>query len=317
MESRQTTPRSKEKPTPCIWMQGGVVSRKFCRSDYACASCRFDKALGKAAEQNQREMREGKSLKGKRGRIVSWKEQLKGRLPSKRPCIHHMKDRIEFRACHHDYLCRNCEFDQFFHDQFAVHAVVKPVNPMEIEGFRVPQGYYFHPGHTWMKVEEGISVRVGVDEFALRLLGPFDRIESPLLGRDVSQDRPDIIAFRDGRQAPLLSPVNGVITAINPRLRENGRLASDEPYSEGWVMNVHATDLRRDLKKLMIHEETEAFMKAQVSDLYRLIEEVGGPLSVDGGDLGLDIYGNMPALGWERLIRVFLKTEWRQTGKEG
>jgi len=219
-----------------------------------------------------------------------------------------MKGRIEFRACHYDYNCGNCEFDQFFHDQFAVHAVVKPVNPMEVKGFRVPQGYYFHRGHTWIKVEEGTSVRVGIDEFALRLIGPFDHIEAPLLGREVCQDRPNIAAFRDGRRADILSPVNGIVTAINPRLRENGSLAGDEPYSEGWVMNVHSTDLRRDLKNLMIHKETEAFMEAEVNDLYRLIEEVAGPLSADGGDLGRDIYGNMPELGWKRLTRSFLRT---------
>jgi glycine cleavage system H lipoate-binding protein len=308
MKTRWAHPISDRGGTPCIWMQGGVVSQKFCENNYACASCKFDKALGKAAEENQKRMREGKTLEGNRGSIISWKDILRKRPPSKRPCIHHMKARIEFRACHHDYRCGNCEFDQFFHDQFAVHAVVKPVNPMEVKGFRVPQGYYFHRGHTWIKVEEGTMVRVGIDEFALRLLGPFDHIEAPLMGREVCQDRPDIVAFRGGLQADVLSPVNGIVTAINPRLRENGSLANDSPYSEGWVMNVHSPDLRRDLKNLMIHTETEAFMVAEVNDLYRLIEDVAGPLSADGGDLGRDIYGNMPGLGWDRLTRTFLRS---------
>jgi glycine cleavage system H lipoate-binding protein len=308
MELCRAKLRSSGGQSPCIWMQAGVIARKFCENDYDCASCSFDKALLKAADQNQRPMREGRAFGGKRGRIISWKEKLRQQVPAKRPCIHHMKGRIEFRACHHDYRCGNCEFDQFFRDQFAVHAVVKPVNPLEVKGFRIPQGYYFHRGHTWMKVEQGTTVRVGIDEFALRLLGPFDRIESPLLGREVCRDQLNIVAFRGGLRADILSPVDGVVTAINPRLRENGRLASDEPYSEGWVMNVHSTNLRRDLKNLMIHKETEAFMEAEVNDLYRLIEEVAGPLSADGGYLGRDIYGNMPALGWERLTRTFLRS---------
>jgi len=288
-------------------MQGGVVSRKFCDNDYACASCKFDKALAKASEENRRRMWKGTAPKGKRGRIVSWKDVLRDRPASKRPCIHYMKGRIEFRSCHHDYRCGNCEFDQFFHDQFSVHAVVKPIDPIRIMGFRVPQGYYFHRGHTWIKVEEGNRVRVGIDEFALRLLGPFDRIEAPLMGREVCQERPDIVAFRGEKRADVLSPVNGIVTAINPRLRENATLAGEFPYSEGWVMNVHSTDLRRDLKRLMIHRETEAFMEAEVNDLYQLIEEVSGPLTADGGDLRRDIFGSMPALGWERLTRTFLR----------
>jgi glycine cleavage system H lipoate-binding protein len=308
METRWAHPPSDREETPCIWMQGGVVSRKFCENNYACASCKFDKALGRAADQNRRRMREGRGIEGKRGRIVSWKDKLRARPPSRRPCIHHMKGRIEFRACHHDYHCANCGFDQFYNDQFAVHAVVNPIDPMEVKGFMVPQGYYFHRGHAWVKVEDGAQVRVGIDAFALGLLGPFDRIQSPLLGGEVCQDRPDIVAFRGNLRAGVLSPVSGVVAAVNPRLWEDGSLASRQPYSEGWVMTVHSTDLRHDLKRLMIHRETEAFMETEVNDLYQLIEEVAGPLTADGGDLRRDIFGGMPALGWERLTRRFLKS---------
>lgn len=307
MSPRRVTRRSTGGRTPCIWMQGGVVSRKFCKNSFACVSCKFDKALQRAADQNRRDRREGKSLKGKRGRIVSWKENLRAKPLSQRPCIHHMKGRIEFRACHHDYHCENCGFDQFYDDQFSVHAVVQPVDPMEVKGFMIPQGYYFHPGHAWVKVEDGTEVRVGIDAFALGLLGPFDRIQSPMLGREVCQDRPDITAFRGNLRADILSPVTGVVTGVNPRLREDGSLAGQQPYSEGWVMTVHATDLRSDLKKLMIHWETEAFMEAEVNHLYQLIEEVAGPLAADGGNLGTNIFGNMPDLGWERLTRAFLR----------
>jgi len=308
MARHQVNQRSIGGRAPCIWMQGGVVSRKFCKNSYACVSCKFDKALEKAAHQNRRRMGEWMRPKGKQGRIVSWKDKLRARPPSSRPCIHHMKGRIEFRACHHDYHCENCGFDQFYNDQLAVHTVVKPIDPMEVRGFMVPQGYYFHRGHTWVKVEDGAQVRVGIDAFALGLLGPFDRIQSPLLGREVGQDRPDMVAFRGKLRADLLSPVSGVVAGVNPRLWEDGSLASRQPYSEGWVMTVHCTDLRRDLKRLMIHRETEAFMEAEVNDLYRLIEDVAGPLSADGGDLGKDIYGNMPELEWDRLTRTFLRS---------
>jgi len=300
--------RSSGGGPPCVWMQGGVVSRKLCRNGFACVSCKFDKALGKAAERNRRDKQEGRSPRGKQGRIVSWKENLRAKPPSRRPCIHHMKGRIEFRACHHEYRCENCGFDQFYNDQFAVHTVVKPVDPMKVKGFTVPQGYYFHPGHTWVRMEEAKQVRVGLDAFALGLLGPFDRIQPPLLGREVRQGRADTVAFRGTLRADIPSPVTGVVSAINPRLWEDASIASQDPYSEGWVMTVHPTDLRSDLKRLMIHRETEAFMEEEVDDLYRLIEQVAGPLAADGGDLRTDIFGNMPALGWERLTRRFLRT---------
>ncbi len=300
--------RSSRSKKPCIWMQGGVVSRKFCKTNYACVSCRFDRALERAAEQNRKAGREGRPLQGKRGRITSWKDNLRKRPPSRRPCIHHMKDRIEFRACHNDYRCENCGFDQFYNDQFAVHTVLRPVRPMEIKGFVVPQGYYFHPGHTWVRVEDADQVRVGIDAFALGLFGPFDHIQSPLLGREVRQDRPDIRAVRGALRADILSPLTGVVTGVNPRLWEDAAMAGRDPYSEGWVMTVHPTDLRADLGRLMIHRETEAFMEAEVKELYEWIEDVAGPLAADGGFLRQDIFGNLPALGWERLTRRFLRS---------
>lgn len=39
-------------------------------------------------------------------------------------------------------------------------------------------------------------------------------------------------------------------------------------------------------------------------------EEVA-PLAADGGYLGNDIFGSLPALGWERLNRVFFHAEGR------
>jgi glycine cleavage system H lipoate-binding protein len=219
-----------------------------------------------------------------------------------------MKGQIDYKACTNEYRCDSCEFDQYFQDQFAVHAVVNPVDVLDVHGFKIPQGYYLHPGHAWAKIEEGGFARVGFDEFALRVLGPPDHIDAPLMGKVVKQGRGDIGVFRGKNKAMALSPVSGVVTAINPEIREKGGLAHREPYSGGWVMTVHARGLREDLKNLMIHEESKAFLAQEVGRLYGLMEETAGPLAADGGRLGDDIYGTLPELGWERLVKGFLRT---------
>ena len=178
---------------------------------------------------------------------------------------------------------------------------------MEIQGFKVPQGVYLHPGHTWLKVEEGHTVRVGLDDFALRLLGPLDRIEAPLLGQKLFQGQGDIVVWRAGRKARFQSPVNGIVTAVNPHPREERSCANDDPYGGGWVLQAQAEDLREGLKALLMGAETEGYYTREVDRLYREIETVAGPLAADGGYLGHDIYGSLPALGWERLTRRFLR----------
>jgi glycine cleavage system H lipoate-binding protein len=186
--------------------------------------------------------------------------------------------------------------------------VVRPIDLLDIQGFKVPQGYYIHRGHAWAKIEENSSVRVGIDDFALRVLGPLDHIESPLLGKEVKQDRAAISLSRGTHRARVLSPVNGVVTSTNANLMERGNLANQDPYSEGWVMTVHSTDLRRDFKNLLMGSETRDFMEEEVDRLYLEIEEVLGPLAVDGGHIGHDIFGQIPQIGWNRLTGLFLRT---------
>ena len=308
MNSAQNEYESEKNGGACIWMQAGVIRRKACDIDYQCEVCRFDRAMRRVARENQKLRQQGKPLTGRRRKIVFWKDRLRALSAAQQPCLHHMKGRIDFRTCTHDYQCGNCEFDQYFSDQYTVHAVVKPVDVLDIKGFKIPHGYYLHRGHTWVKIEEGSTVRIGLDDFALRLLGPLDRIEAPLVGKELEQDRGDIKLERGPNMARLQSPVSGVVTDINPALREKGNLANQDPYTQGWVMRLHSDNLRRDLKNLMIGDQASAYLDEEIESLYQVIAEEAGPLTADGGYLGHDIYGNLPQTSWQKLTRIFLNT---------
>jgi len=308
MVSNQLKEKTQKNDNPCIWMQAGVVRRKDCRIDYDCTACRFDSVMRSVAADNEQIREEGRTPAGKRGNIIFWHEKLKNLPSSRRPCIHYMKRRIDFRACNQDYQCGNCEFDQYFNDQYSVHAVVRPVDVIDIKGFKIPHGYYLHRGHMWVKIEENDTVRVGLDDFALRLLGPLDHIEAPLMGKEVRRNQADTSLTRGKNAAEILSPISGVVTAINSELRERGNLANQDPYTDGWVMCLHSTNLRQDLKELMIGNQAGDYLDDEIDRLYQVIEEEAGPLAADGGYLGDDIYGNLTPDVWEKLTRQFLHT---------
>ena len=43
----------------------------------------------------------------------------------------------------------------------------------EVFGFQVPiTNYYSHPGHTWVLLENESQVRVGLDDFSQKIMGP-------------------------------------------------------------------------------------------------------------------------------------------------
>jgi hypothetical protein len=128
------------------------------------------------------------------------------------------------------------------------------------------------------------------------------------MGKQLEQGRQDISLRREENDAKLLSPVSGVVTDINPALRERGSRDTEDPYSESWILRLHCASLRQDLKNLMIGDEASEYLDQEVNRLYEVIEETAGPLAADGGYLGDDIFGNLPQIGWQKLTREFLRT---------
>jgi glycine cleavage system H lipoate-binding protein len=309
LERVMTHQRTGQSDTPCIWMQAGIVKVKQCSRHYDCVSCGFDRALRRTAGENHELRSCGRMPEGKRRRIVFWQDRMRSLPQWQRPCVHHLKRRISFRSCTNDYSCRNCDFDQFFQDQYAVHTVVKPVAAMDVAGVQFPQGYYLHRGHAWVKMEADGTVRIGMDDFCGRLLGPPDQVRAPLIGKTLQQGKAELALVKGEHSARIRSPVSGVITDVNPRLAEEPELMAAAPYTDGWILRVHVPLIRREMKALMMGEETETFLGGEVEALYQEIEAATGtPLAADGGTLVADIRSVVPGLAWDRLVSRFLRT---------
>jgi glycine cleavage system H lipoate-binding protein len=233
---------------------------------------------------------------------------MKRRPDLDRVCRHSLTGRIEKRMCAYDYECGKCDFDQYFEDVWTTKAKSFPAEMMQIKGFDVPMGYYFHNGHAWARIESGGYIRVGLDDFALKVLGEADALDLPLIGKELDQNKAGWGLKRKGNLADVLSPVDGVIMEVNSTVRENPKLANNEPYGDGWLFMVRTPDVKGTMKKLMVDQDSLNWINAEVSHLETMIEEVAGPLAADGGYLADDIYGNLPDLGWKNLTRTFLKT---------
>jgi glycine cleavage system H lipoate-binding protein len=294
-----------ETGVQCPWAVAGVVRRKTCSSKFNCPECRFDRALTRQTLQNRQLAETGRRPEGKRGRLVHWRQAILHLPLRRRPCLHHLRGRIAFRSCTNDYGCADCEFDQYFLDQHTVFATVRPVGLMHVSGFAIPQGYYLHPAHTWMTMEEGGMVRMGVDDFAWRLLGPPDRVAAPLIGKAFSAGDCGIRIMRGEKEACLVMPVGGVVTETNPRVAENSRLAAADPYGDGWLLRLHPSAIRQDLTALRLGTDAAKVFETDIDRLYADIEAIM-PLAADGGFLGKDIYGSLPELGWNHLVHRYL-----------
>ena len=243
---------------------------------------------------------------GHENEITLWENRLQSVGFTRNACIHHLKGYIEYRMCELDYRCASCEFDQYFQDQYRVHTVMAPVNYHSIDGISFPTGYYLARGHAWVKLEDDQEVRVGMDDFVLRLLGPPDRIDLPLMGKKVVKGSQLSRIFRGEKSASILSPVTGVVTAVNRDVLKKRGAANLSPYCNGWMVMVQCEHLRDDIKEMLFMEESRAYLQDQIETLYEILEAETGLMAADGGNLSEDIYGNAPGLEWDRLVECFL-----------
>jgi glycine cleavage system H lipoate-binding protein len=278
---------------PCIWMQSGAVEFKNCNNFYDCTTCKYDLGMKKRVES---------------GKQISWQDSMRRQSSLNRVCRHTLTNRIAKRACAYDYQCASCDFDQFFEEVWSSKTGNIPREVQEIKGFDIPMDYYFHKGHTWAKIESGGYIRIGIDDFALKVLGEADVLDLPLVGKELDHNKVGWGLRREGNPADILSPVDGIITEVNSEARENPGLANSMPYDKGWLFMVRTPDIKGSTKKLMADKESLEWMNGEIGKLEAMIEDVAGPLAADGGYLTTDIYGNLPKLGWKNLTRNFLKT---------
>jgi glycine cleavage system H lipoate-binding protein len=282
-----------EASNPCLWMQAGVVEFKNCNNFYDCTTCKYDLGMTKKVES---------------GKAMSWQDAMRRKPDLERVCRHSLTNRIARRACAYDYVCSKCDFDQFFEDVWTAKNAGTPSEIHHLKGFSVPLGYYFHNGHAWAQIESGGYIRVGLDDFSLKLLGKADAFALPLIGKELDQGRAGWGLKRDGHEADVLSPVDGLIVEVNAKVRGNPELANRGPYEDGWLFMVRTRDIKGTVKKLMTGADSLDWLKTEVDTLESMVEEVAGPLAADGGYLQADVYGHLPKLGWENLKRTFLKT---------
>jgi glycine cleavage system H lipoate-binding protein len=174
-------------------------------------------------------------------------------------------------------------------------------------GFNIAREYYYHHGHTWARVEYGGRVRVGVDDFALRMLGPQDEIKLPRLGDRLEQNRPQATLRRDTNEADTLSPVDGKVLAVNSKITSQAGLANQSPYADGWLMVLQPENLRKNLKNLLFGDESMAWMDDEAGRLAAMLsDETDYQLAATGGEAISDIFGAVPTIGWDRLVKEFL-----------
>ncbi len=280
----------------CVWMKAGVVNFKLCENGYDCTTCPFDKAMSREAAS-------------KPTALVTWREVLRGKPYFQRECRHMLTSRVQLKFCGHNYECKTCEYDQLL-DEEDMSAQPPAISARKVAGFTMAEGYYYHKGHSWARIENGGFLRMGLDDFASRLFGASTAITLPEIGSRLVQGEKGWTMHREQWSADVLSPVSGTVLATNQSALRSPGEPSTDPYNRGWLIVVHPKAIiKKVVGGLLFEHSAVSWLKNEAKGLEEIVTAAyGHPLAATGGQIVDDIFGNLHDLKWEELVSRFLLT---------
>jgi glycine cleavage system H lipoate-binding protein len=286
-----------ESKKRCIWMDAGVIQFKLCDSDFDCLSCQFDRAMIESANQQIARRQQAGKPADQKAKTVAWENKMHQRFGERRKCPF-MKSN----------LCHQCSFDELLEEQFDFFLAPEKPRVHEVFGIQVPTSNFLHCGHTWVALENANRVRLGLDDFSQKVLGPATNLNLPKIGQKIKGNEPFLTLSRQREKAEVLAPLDGIIEAVNPKVRERPEVAHDDPYGEGWLFMVTPSNLKGDLQEMLFGQCNIAWTESEIIKLLGILQTASGVILPTGGAIIDDIYGNYPQLGWKRLVHEFLHT---------
>jgi glycine cleavage system H lipoate-binding protein len=200
------------------------------------------------------------------------------------------------------------------HKQLVKQATVQPVVrevpshvvPALVSGFQVPENVRYHGGHTWALSESRELVRVGIDDFASKLIGKIESIALPQRGRWVRQGQKIWTIFRDGKSVDMVSPIEGTVSDVNEAVTKNPNLALKDPYGEGWIVTVQAPDSKINFRNLLGGALARMWTEDSALRLRkRMPVAMAAALAQDGGVAVDDVIAHLPNEDWAALTKEF------------
>lgn len=286
----------------CIWMKAGVVNFRQCDNDFDCSTCPFDKGMRKAIGIGEQEQTDAAAPR--------WVEYLQKTYQGhSRPCRHTLTGRIEApKICTQNYECYHCPYDQMLDDMDLAADTGHPGYRLA-SGYRIADGYYYHMGHSWARFEHGGRVRIGFDDFLVKVFGAMNALTLPPLGEELKQHRVAWTFERDRQKAAVLSPVTGTVLAVNHKAREHPEITHEDPYQQGWLFIVEPDMPKRNLRGLYYGKDSFDWMEKEGQRLMGLMGPDYEQLAATGAEVVGDLYGSFPEIGWDNLVREFLRTD--------
>ncbi|MDL4912865.1 MAG: glycine cleavage system protein GcvH [Enterobacterales bacterium endosymbiont of Blomia tropicalis] len=106
----------------------------------------------------------------------------------------------------------------------------------------VPNELKYRESHEWVRKNADGSYTVGITEHAQELLGDMVFVDLPDVGATFAAGEECAVAESVKAASDIYAPVSGEIVAVNEALGDSPETVNNDPYQEGWLFQIKASD---------------------------------------------------------------------------
>jgi glycine cleavage system H lipoate-binding protein len=140
--------------------------------------------------------------------------------------------------------------------------------------FNVPAGIFISKNHTWVNVEMNGAARVGIDDFARKIINTINEVELPKLDKEVKKGELLFSIKHNSHTIAISSPISGKITLINTEHIEHPELIALNPFELSWMCCIEPSNLSEELHSLKIGADSINWYKGEIDKYAEIVKEV-------------------------------------------
>ena len=107
--------------------------------------------------------------------------------------------------------------------------------------FEVPEDRKYLESHEYATTD-GETATIGISDFAQDELGDVVFVELPAEGDEVTKGEEFGVVESIKAVSDLYAPVSGTVVDVNEELFDRPELVNEDPYGEGWMLEVEVSD---------------------------------------------------------------------------
>jgi glycine cleavage system H protein len=113
--------------------------------------------------------------------------------------------------------------------------------------------------HEWILPVQGSRVRVGLTEYAAKLLGDIVAVDNlPSVGTEVTADDPFGTVESVKAVSEINSPVDGKVVAINDDVNNDPEQINSDPHA-AWIMEIEMSNTKQ-VNELLTAAQYQAYI---------------------------------------------------------